>query len=60
MAGFTLRRVQRGATYESTVDNTPHAEKGVASLTVNAQPVPTNTLSPAPAGTTVQVKVVMG
>ena len=60
MDGFTLRRVWRGATYEITVDNTAHAEKGVASMTVNDQPVPTNTLSPAPAGTTVQVKVVMG
>ena len=58
MDGFTLRRVWRGATYEITVDNTAHAEKGVASMTVNGQPVPTNTL--APAGTTVQVKVVMG
>ena len=60
MDGFTLRRVWRGATYEITVDNTAHAEKGVASMTVNGQPVPTNTLSPAPAGTTVQVRVVMG
>ena len=60
MDGFTLRRVWRGATYEITVDNTAHAEKGVASMTVNGQTVPTNTLSPAPAGTTVQVKVVMG
>ena len=60
MNGFTLRRVWRGATYEITVDNTAHAEKGVVSMTVNGQPVPTNTLSPAPAGTTVQVKVVMG
>ena len=60
MDGFTLRRVWRGATYEITVDNTAHAEKGVASMTVNGQPVPTNTLSPAPAGTTVQVKGVMG
>ena len=60
MDGFTLRRVWRGATYEITVDNTAHAEKGVASMTVNGQPVPSNTLSPAPAGTTVQVKVVMG
>ena len=60
MDGFTLRRVWRGATYEITVDNTAHAEKGVASMTVNGQPVPTNTLSPAPAGTTVQVKVAMG
>ena len=60
MDGFILRRVWRGATYEITVDNTAHAEKGVASMTVNGQPVPTNTLSSAPAGTTVQVKVVMG
>ena len=60
MDGFTLRRVWRGATYEITVDNTAHAEKGVASMTVNGQPVPSNILSPAPAGTTVQVKVVMG
>ena len=60
MDGFILRRVWRGATYEITVDNTAHAEKGVASMTVNGQPGPTNTLSSAPAGTTVQVKVVMG
>ena len=60
MDGFTLRRVWRGATYEITVDNTAHAEKGVASMTVNGQPVTGNILTPAPAGTTVQVKVVMG
>ena len=60
MDGFTLRRVWRGATYEITVDNTAHAEKGVASMTVNGQPVPTNTLSPAPEGSTVKVAVVMG
>ena len=60
MDGFTLRRVWRGATYEITVDNTAHAEKGVKSMTVDGKPVDGSTLSPAPEGSTVKVAVVMG
>ena len=60
MDGFTLRRVWRGATYEITVDNTAHVEKGVKSMTVNGKAADGNILAPAPAGATVQVHVVMG
>ena len=58
--GFTLRRVWRGATYEITVDNAAHVEKGVKVMTVDGQPVSGNVLTPAPAGSTVQVNITMG
>ena len=60
MDGFTLRRVYRGATYEITVDNAAHVEKGVAAVTVNGQAVAGQVLPLAPAGTTMQVAVTMG
>ena len=60
MDGFTLRRVWRGATYEIVVENPDHLEKGVKAMTVDGKPVSGNILSPVPAGSTVQVKVVMG
>ena len=60
MDGFTLRRVWRGATYEIVVENPDHLEKGVKAMTVDGKPVSSNILSPVPAGSTVQVKVVMG
>ena len=60
MDGFTLHRVWRGATYEIVVENPDHLEKGVKAMTVGGKPVSGNILSPAPAGSTVQVKVVMG
>ncbi len=58
---FTLRRVWRGATYEIVVENPPdHLEKGVKAMTVDGKPVSGNILSPVPAGSTVEVKIVMG
>ena len=60
MDGFTLRRVWRGATYEIVVENPDHLEKGVKTMTVDGKPVSGNILSPVPAGSTVEVKVVMG
>ena len=60
MDGFILRRVWRGATYEIVVENPDHLEKGVKAMTVDGKPVSSNILSPVPAGSTVQVKVVMG
>ena len=60
MDGFTLRRVWRGATYEIVVENPDHLEKGVKAMTVDGKPVSGNILSPAPAGSTVEVKIVMG
>ena len=58
--GFTLRRVWRGATYEIVVENPDHLEKGVKAMTVDGKPVSGNILSPVPAGSTVEVKIVMG
>ena len=55
-----MRRVWRGATYEIVVENPDHLEKGVKTMTVDGKPVSGNILSPVPAGSTVQVKVVMG
>ena len=60
MDGFTLRRVWRGATYEIVVENPDHLEKGVKATTVDGKPVSGNILSPGPAGSTVEVKIVMG
>ena len=60
MDGFTLRRVWRGATYEIVVENPDHLEKGVKAMTVDGKPVSGNILSPVPAGSTVEVKIVMG
>ena len=60
MDGFTLRRVWRGATYEIVVENPDHLEKGVKTMTVDGKPVSGSILSPVPAGSTVQVRVVMG
>ena len=60
MDGFTLRRVWRGATYESVVENPDHLEKGVKTMTVDGKPVSGSILSPVPADSTVKVKVVMG
>ena len=60
MDGFTLRRVWRGATYEIVVKNPDHLEKGVKAMTVDGKPVSGNILSPVPAGSTVEVKIVMG
>ena len=60
MDGFTLRRVWRGAAYEIVVENPDHLEKGVKTMTVDGKPVSGSILSPVPAGSTVQVRVVMG
>lgn len=57
---FTLRRVWRGATYEIVVENPDHLEKGVKTMTVDGKPVSSSIFSPVPAGSTVEVKVVMG
>ena len=60
MDSFTLRRVWRGATYEIVVENPDHLKKGVKTMTVDSKPVSGSILSPVPAGSTVEVKVVMG
>lgn len=49
-----------GMAYEIVVENPDHLEKGVKAMTVDGKPVSGSILSPVPAGSTVEVKVVMG
>jgi cellobiose phosphorylase len=58
--GFAVSRRYRGAVYNITVDNAAGAEYGVKELFVNGQPQSGNVIPPAPAGETVEVKVIMG
>ncbi|HLV43816.1 MAG TPA: glycosyl hydrolase family 65 protein, partial [Aggregatilineales bacterium] len=58
--GFTVRRAFRGATYDITVRNPAHVEKGVASLTVDGSPVEGRVLPVFADGGTHRVEVVMG
>ena len=56
--GFTVTRRWRGATYHIQVENPHHISKGVAALYVNG--VKAASLAPLPAGSTAQVRVVIG
>ena len=59
-SGYTCRRIYRGVSYDITIDNSAHVESGVASVTVDGQPV-TGTLIPFDAGKkTCKVAVVLG
>ena len=58
--GFTVIRRFRDAVYQITVENPRGVQHGVASVTVDGKLVDSALLSPAPAGSTVAVKVVMG
>ena len=60
LGGFSVSRRFRGATYEITVDNSAHVEKGVRSLTVDGKAVDGAVIPVAPAGSTVKVLVTMG
>ncbi len=60
MKGFTVSRRYRGATYEITVENPNGAQYGVKSVTVDGVAQSGNVIAPAPAGSTVKVKVVLG
>ena len=42
------------------MENPDHLEKGVKAMTVDGKPVSGKSLSPVPAGSTVEVKIVMG
>ena len=57
--GFTVERRFRGALYRITVDNSAGVERGVRELTVNGEAV-SGVIPPAPAGSTVEVRAVMG
>ena len=59
--GFTVKRLYRGATYQITVSNPKHVERGVVSMTVDGKAVTSGTPLPlAAAGSTVEVVVTMG
>lgn len=59
-SGYTCRRTYRGVSYDIAIDNSAHVESGVASVTVDGQPV-TGTLIPFDAGKkTCKVEVVLG
>ena len=58
--GFKVVRRYRGATYNITVDNSAHAEKGIASITVGGKAIDGTVIPVAPAGETVDVVVTMG
>ena len=58
--GFTLTRVYRGATYRIRVENPKHVQRGVASVTVDGAPFEDAVIPPAPAGSVVDVRIVMG
>ncbi len=56
---FRVTRVWRGATYHITVENPRGVEKGVASVTLNGQPVD-RLIPPQRLGSVSQVTVTMG
>ena len=58
--GYTLTRRFRGATYNITVENPNHVQHGVAAVTVDGQARDSALLAPAPAGSVVDVKIVLG
>ncbi|MBR6452849.1 MAG: glycosyl transferase [Lachnospiraceae bacterium] len=57
---FTLTRQYRGATYNITVKNPNHVEKGVASMSVDGTAVEGNVIPYVEGKTTYNVEVVMG
>lgn len=58
--GFEVVRQWRGATYNITVQNPAHIEKGVKSVRVNGQQMTGNVVPQQPAGSINEVMVVMG
>ena len=57
---YTVDRIYRGATYHITVLNPSHVEKGIKSLTVDGVKVDGNVITPAAAGSEVNVTTEMG
>ncbi len=58
--GFTAERVFRGARYRIRVENPDGVEHGVRLVTVDGREQRGTVLDPAPAGSTVDVRVLMG
>lgn len=59
-AGFTVRRRFRGAAYQITVENPEGVQHGVKELYVDGARLEGTVIPPAPAGSAVAVRVVMG
>ena len=59
-AGFTVRRRFRGAEYQIAVENPEGVQRGVKELVVDGTRLEGNVIPPAPAGSRVSVRVVMG
>lgn len=60
MQNFSVERIYRGATYHITVDNTAGVEHGVKEIYINDNKYDSSILPVAPAGSEVNVKIVMG
>jgi len=60
MKGFEVTRRYRGAVYHITVKNPDGKQHGVKRVLVNGAEQKSNILAPAPAGSSVQVEIVMG
>ena len=58
--GFRVTRQFRGAEYRIAVENPEGVEHGVRQVFVNGRAQKDNLLAPAPAGTVLEVRVVMG
>ncbi len=60
VSGFTLSRRYRGARYEITVENPDGVQHGVKEMLVDGCPLAGNVIPVRDAGSTVQVRVIMG
>ena len=60
LAGYTVTRRFRGASYRICVDNAAHVSRGIREFYVNGKKQNSPLLSPAPEGAEVEVRVVMG
>ena len=60
MKGFEVTRRYRGAVYHITVKNPDGKQHGVKQVLVNGAEQNSNILAPAPAGSSVNVEIVMG
>lgn len=58
--GYKVTRKFRGATYQIEVKNPNHVQRGVASITVDGQPIEGNVIPAFDKGSLVRVVCVMG
>ncbi|MBQ9166213.1 MAG: glycosyl transferase [Oscillospiraceae bacterium] len=60
LAGYTVSRRYRGAVYHITVDNRAAIQKGISQVVVNGVAQEGNLIPLAPAGSSVNVQIIMG